>query len=704
MYERPFQGRNLVRRFRIIGIILWLAGVPGILLAQQPVPVPDPGESAVLLNLGERFESSKEDQMMRAYFRARVGLALDRRRESLERLETIQAIESYQSRLRSFFADTVDLGSFERTPLRPVIAGRLERDGYTIENVIFESQPGFHVTGNLYLPDGEGPFPGILHPCGHTDNGKAAVVYQKVNHLLVQNGFVVLCYDPIGQGERKQLLDPKTGKSLARPTSEHQVLGVAPVLLGRGLSSYMIWDGMRGIDYLQDRPEVDPDRIGCTGNSGGGNLTSFLMALDDRIEAAAPGCFMTTTRMKNERPGPGDPEQNLFAQVREGLDHPDFALMRAPKPTLILAATEDFVPIEGTWDAFRQAKRLYTRLGRAEAVDLVEAPEKHGYSRPLREAAVRFFQRWLKGENSIIVEPGDVPIESDGDLRCTPKGQVLAIEGARSVFDLNRERADALRKQRAGRWESLPEKEKREKVEELLGIDRDSIPAVEGQSLAGERSGSGSGFPETSEMVFEIEPGIAIPALRTHSPGNGETRADQAPVHLVCLEGSWDSFQVPVSPVIPKAWSDQGGELVIINPRDSGFTRTKNWRFPGADWWIGYLLGDSYLAMRTRDLLALAVTLQEEGGVPFRPIHLHAEGEFGPAALHAAALAPERFASVTVHGGLETWETVVDSREPHRHLNQVVHGALASYDLGDLEDLVGEGKLRRVTSPGDSTR
>ena len=421
---------------RIFPLILFL---PVVVLCQDATKDP--------LNLSGISEF-KDDAMMRNYLRTRVHTALDKRLEKLERLHTEKQIGAYQDQLRDFFGEIIDLKSFKRTPLNPKITGRLERDGYSVEKVIFESLPGFHITGNLYRPAGDGPFPAILHPCGHTSNGKAADVYQKANLLLVKHGFIVLCFDPIGQGERKQLLDPKTGKGLHSATGEHHVLGVAPVLLGRGLASYMIWDGMRAIDYLESRSDVDPKRIGCTGNSGGGNMTSFLMALDDRIVAAAPGCFMTTTRQKNEKPGPGDPEQNLFAQIREGLDHPDFAIIRAPRPTLILAATEDFVPIEGTWLAFRQAKRVYTKLGFPERIDLVEAPEKHGYSVRLREGAVRFFARWLQGRNIEVFEPEKVAVEKEGDLLCSPKGQVIAMAGARPVFDLNRERSEELKAER----------------------------------------------------------------------------------------------------------------------------------------------------------------------------------------------------------------------------------------------------------------
>ena len=104
-------------------------------------------------------------------------------------------------------------------------------------------------------------------------------------------------------------------------------------------------------------------------------MTSYLMALDDRIVAAAPSCFLTTTRRKNDNPGPGDAEQNIFGQISYGMDHPDYVLMRAPKPTLICAATRDFVPIEGTWETFRQAKRIYARLGFSERIGLVVGTE-----------------------------------------------------------------------------------------------------------------------------------------------------------------------------------------------------------------------------------------------------------------------------------------------------------------------------------------
>jgi dienelactone hydrolase len=131
---------------------------------------------------------------------------------------------------------------------------------------------------------------------------------------------------------------------------------------------------MRALDYLASRPEVDPKRLGCTGNSGGGTLTCYLMALDDRISAAAPACYPTTFRELLRAAGPQDAEQNIHGQIGFGMDITDYVLMRAPKPTLINVASLDttFTPA-GAWDLFRQSKRLYTRLGFADRVELVEA-------------------------------------------------------------------------------------------------------------------------------------------------------------------------------------------------------------------------------------------------------------------------------------------------------------------------------------------
>ncbi len=184
--------------------------------------------------------------------------------------------------------------------------------------------------------------------------------------LLALNGMAALVFDPIDQGERGQYFGPGGWPDLWG-CKAHAMIGVGSVLLGRNTARFEIWDGMRAIDYLQSRPEVDPRRIGCTGNSGGGTQTSYLMALDDRIRCAAPSCYLTSTLRLMQTIGPDDAEQNLFGQFVGGPQEADWLLMRAPSPVLMCAATKDFFDIGGTWDSFRYAKRLYTRLGSGRA-------------------------------------------------------------------------------------------------------------------------------------------------------------------------------------------------------------------------------------------------------------------------------------------------------------------------------------------------
>jgi cephalosporin-C deacetylase-like acetyl esterase len=195
------------------------------------------------------------------------------------------------------------------------------------------------------VPDGlTEPRPGILYIPGHTDNGFRSSGYQNECLNIVHKGFVVLAYDPIGQGERHQEIDSSTGEQLAGTAQVahykmHSYTGNQCFLSGVSLSRYFIWDAIRGIDYLVSRPEVDPERIGVTGLSGGGNLTVYTSALDDRVKVAVPANFVTSYRRMLELNGVQDAEQNVNHALRHGIEHADWLLARAPKPTLLLTTT-----------------------------------------------------------------------------------------------------------------------------------------------------------------------------------------------------------------------------------------------------------------------------------------------------------------------------------------------------------------------------
>jgi dienelactone hydrolase len=227
------------------------------------------------------------NRLLRNFLLAEAKKAFDARLAALAQVKTPDDVQKRQAALRATFIDA--LGGFpDKTPLNAQVVGKESFDGYRIERVIYESRPGHHVTATLYLPAGDGPFPGVLMPIGHSVTGKAADYVQRGAILLAKNGLACLAYDPIGQGERRQLLDVMGKAAIPSSTNEHTLVGVGAMLVGEGTATYRIWDGIRSLDYLAGRPEIDAKRLGCTGCSGGGTLTSYLMALDDRIVAAAP--------------------------------------------------------------------------------------------------------------------------------------------------------------------------------------------------------------------------------------------------------------------------------------------------------------------------------------------------------------------------------------------------------------------------------
>lgn len=661
-------------RFRILGRFLlgWLTTV----VVLPPTVVPAEAPSADVLTDQRRPQLVHGSRgMLNAWLAAEVDRALDGRLQQVEQLIDGGDVAAYQQQMRDVFLNALG-GLPPRTPLRPRVTGTVDADGYRIEKVLYHSLPNFPVTANFYLPDGPGPYPGVLHSCGHSDVGKAAEAYQMASALLARNGIAVLCVDPLGQGERRQL----AAAGVRGSTSEHLLLGLAPILLGRNLATTMIWDGIRGLDYLAQRPEIDADRLGCIGNSGGGMMTSYLMALDRRVVAAAPACFITDTRRKNLSPGPGDAEQNLFGQTKGGLDHADFLLMRAPRPTLILSATKDYVPIEGAWDSFRQAKRLYTRLGHPERVELVEVNERHGFSPGLRVAAVRWMSRWLLHRDQPLHDELGGPLEPPA-LHVTPTGSVLDLDGARSYFDLVAEAVDEATVRRENRNGVTPQE-----IRDLLGLAAvEELKAVEvlpaGQVMLDDI--------RWEKRIYLTEPGIGLPALVAMPEG-------QRRGVVLRVDGGGKADALADSDRWQRRLQD-GWSVCLVDLRGYGETATPPWRYRAvsealgdnsAEAFIALMLGRSLVEMRCGDLLRAAAALRDELADAV-PLHLEARGHAAVAALHAAALQRDWFARVDIAGGPQSWSELCNG--PVRsgaQLENVVHGALQLYDLPDLRRII----------------
>ena len=308
---------------------------------------------------------------------------------------------------------------------------------------MYESFPGYFVSALLYKPKrATGRRPGVLSPCGHSAVGKADGTYQTLHINLAQRGYVVLSYDPVGQGERSQFWDAARQRSRFDLTcGEHAVLGNPLYLLGESLARYRIWDGIRGLDYLASLPEVDPQRLGCVGNSGGGTLTAYISALDARVKVAAIGCYITTLprRMANrtqEDPA-ADPEQDIFGFVSEGIDHAGLLVLRAPRPTLVCSALLDFFPIAGARESVAEAKRLFEIAGAGERIEQATSPQRHGLSLPLRQATYRFFDRWLL-ERDVPAPADEIPVKprTAKELMVCADGQVNVTFHSRPLLPL----------------------------------------------------------------------------------------------------------------------------------------------------------------------------------------------------------------------------------------------------------------------------
>ncbi|GMW00871.1 MAG: hypothetical protein AMXMBFR84_20080 [Candidatus Hydrogenedentota bacterium] len=623
-------------------------------------------------------------EMVRAYLLGHVDESLLQRRAALEEMQTAEAIQAHQDRMRAFFLEQIG-GPAPVTPLNAQIVGGETREQFRYEKIIFESFPNHRVTATLYLPLTPGPHPVMLIPCGHDANGKAAEAYQRVALFLNRSGIAAFCYDPIGQGERYQILD-ESGKPRFGSTVEHIHVGVGSILAGRGTASYRIWDGMRAIDYLTSRADIDAKRIGCAGHSGGGTLTTYLMALDDRVAVAAPNCYITSPERHLHIQGPHDAEQNIFGSIKEGMTYADYIIMRAPKPTLITCATKDFFDIEGTWDTYRQAKRVYSYLGYPERMDINEWNDGHGWHEPLRTSTVRFMRRWLIDQIEPVWEE-PVTLLTDAELQCTPEGQVMLAPGEQSVVDINAAyevELAAKRDEQWAEWDTAKRAKEVRRVAAIRELTELPEPTYEKRDTI-QRDGY-----SIEKGIIQSEPGIYLPCL-TFRPAAATTKA--------VLYAHGNGKAADASPGGPIEALVRAGH-VVVGPDLRGLGETKgtcalasgygDWF--GSEWqdiYLAYLLGRSYVGMRAEDILQCARVLPAILGSAPTEVHLHAIGEAGIPGLHAAALAEPGFASVTESGVVDWQETVRTAVTQGQFVN-AVHGALAVYDLGKLRGMAAQ--------------
>src|SRR5215204_6531082 len=310
--------------------------------------------------------------------------------------------------------------------------GTLDEEGFRVEKITYESLPGLLVTANVYVPTkGRGPFPAVVLTPGHDPRGKVGQFSWGAN--LARTGMVALDYDP------------KLGASkVGGVTGEHGHADLQTLLLGEHVSRYFVWDAMRAVDYLASRRDVDAERIGAFGCSGGGTVTAYLAVLDERVKAAATACYITSAEELLSSPaGPQEAEQSLPQFLEQGLDFGDWVEAAAPRPYAIVSTTEDMFPFAGARQTFEEAKRIYGLYDAADRLQWIPGPGGHGALGPVAPDILAFFTRWLKNDDSKPTFTPARPRRPD-DLLCTPTGQLSDSVGSETVFSLNRRRAAEL--------------------------------------------------------------------------------------------------------------------------------------------------------------------------------------------------------------------------------------------------------------------
>jgi hypothetical protein len=366
----------------------------------------------------------------------------DARRKIFDNLHEEKDLYALKSDIKTKVLNMIGGLPLKKTPLNATITGKIQMEGFHIEKLVFESLPGFHVTALVYIPDDKvEKHPAVLIPCGHSPVGK--IHYQALCQRFVQRGYVVICWDPVGQGERSQFWDETRAQSRYNLVcGEHAVLGNFAYLAGTNLMRWETWDGIRAVDYLLTRTDVDVNRISITGTSGGGAQAAHIGALDERINVVAPSCYISSLPMRSYNrifaDPDSDPEQDLFGTVSSGVDHPGLLLLVYPRPLFIASAVLDFFPIEGARKTFREVSEIYQRFGKREKIDMAEGYHKHQFSLENQEAVLNFMDRF----NQLPKRQGLPPVKEldQKELLVTGKGQVrLEFAQEKGLMDLVRE-------------------------------------------------------------------------------------------------------------------------------------------------------------------------------------------------------------------------------------------------------------------------
>jgi dienelactone hydrolase len=629
---------------------------------------------------------------------------LDERDREIAGLKTKEDWIERQKKVRDILNKIV--GPFpEKTPLNAKVTGVVKKEGYRIEKVVYESMPNLYVTACMFIPDGlkgKEKRPAVIQVSGHGFQAFRSPGTQRQIYSLVKKGFIVFAIDPLGQGERVQYWDneKKASRLGVSPVSEHSYFGNQMLLSGISPIRYFTWDGIRGIDYLVTRKEVDPERIGIFGCSGGGTQTTFIAAFDERIKASAPGCYITGFRRLLESIGPQDAEQNIYHGILNGITHADLLELRAPKPLLISSTTRDYFSIQGALETYREVQLAYKAFGKEENAAQVIDDSGHGFGRNIN-TIYSFFQKALEMPGSTQEEK----LESfnPDDLKVTPTGQVATSFGGESAFSIGSKEAQKLI--------SKIKDSRNNPAEHLEGIP------VKAKEL--------SGYAEPDPEVKSVfrgryqRDGYAVEMYALHGEG------DYIIPLLVFVPGTGTNFKsiIYIHPKGKIADAAAGGVIeklvkkgyLVAAPDIIGTGEVAPDNRDGTDYipnYVALLIGRSIPGIQAGDISRVINFLKVRNDVDGNNIGAVAFDEMCPALLHAAAF-NKSIKSVILNGSPVSYKSIAINKEYEVRLsgevrqamnasnevsfsNSTVAGALTAYDLPDLIACIAPRKIALV--------
>jgi len=560
--------------------------------------------------------------------------------------------------------------------------GMIEEDGFRIEKLAYESLPGLWVTANLYLPaSGNGPFPAVLLAPGHEATGKQSQYSFGGN--FARSGVIALAIDPLGQGERLQYFDPeKKASVIGGSTGEHGEANVPAMLIGEDVARYFINDSMRGIDYLLSRRDVNADRIGALGCSGGGTSTAYLAALDDRVKVAGVACYITSFKeLLPSATGVQEAEQSIPHFIESGLDFADYVELFAPKPYAIISTMSDMFPFEGARQTRDEAARFYKIYGAEDHLQWITGPGGHGNLGPISPAILGFFLHYLKDAPA-----GDAPftplrIQNPADLLCTPTGQVSTSLGGETIPSIIKAEAAKLPQKHPAAEELA------EDIRGLTGVvARPKKQAPPAAVISTEDRGSYN----LSKLSIQGENG-EVPALVAVPKASGRKPAllivDSDPEKALKTELAEQGTVVMAVGVTPTPPGTEGAKSPYLGTFNLLSLRA-------------FLVGKTLVGMRVDDAIRAVDWLASRDDVDPKSISVYGSGPMGIVVLHAAAL-DSRMSRVAVEDTLASFRMVLD--EPLHKLipESVIPGVLPKYDLGDVIKAIAPRPVS-VVAPQDA--